>query len=203
LSNGALALLRKHITLAGPRVVEVLRELQLAQADRGIDTDAEDAPPPRGVACAPVFGRRAHLPRLNEPVSAEAKPLRRMRLPRGALLSKAAPCTEGDANGAGCAVTAGMLVERRFGATVYCRCSHGKALDAVFFERFSPAMPLRTIQGLLKCSGCGEKGAIQTIVVAPEQLTGPVLAHEPMRAPELACTCDDETVSLYPPVTMN
>lgn len=201
LSSGALELLRKHIALAGPRVVEVLRELQRARPDHESESDTRDVTPPR--SGAPVFGRRVHASRLND-VPAEAKPLRRMRLPRGVLLSRAAPCSDGQAGEEGCAVTAGMLVARGFGATVYCRCAHGKALDAAFFERFQPDMRLRTIQGLLKCSGCGEKGAIQTVVIAPERLTGsPALTREPARTLEPACLRDDEAVSLYPPVSVN
>lgn len=200
--SGALELLRKHVTLAGPRVVEVLRDLQQTVPDLHV---GDDAPITKRFQCeerGPVFGRRPHLPLSNEAVPADALPLRRTRLPRGVLLSKARLSTHAQSNGDGCAVTAGALVERHYGMTIYCRCARAKTFAPGFFERFPPAMPLSRIQTLLKCSGCGEKGAIQTTIIAPDRLTEPVVV-ETARTPQVAHAFDNDACSIYPLVAVN
>lgn len=158
----ALDFLRSHVLQAGVRLTLAEPRLPAERSaatgrDESVQVESELGFGKRRARLAAESGAPAERPIDLDSVR-EAVRSMRSRVPRGS-----APFDHS-------AITAQAIACTGYGVTFVCRCKRTKSFPAAFFQGLPPTEPLAAIQQRLKCTRCGEKGAIATTIIAPLEL---------------------------------
>jgi hypothetical protein len=156
----ALDFLHAHVSKAGVRL-NLLEPPAASEEQRAALAPSED-----GEAERVGFGRRRARQGADEPpdrpidfVSARAA----MRDSRLRLARRSAPFDLS-------AIRVEAIASGGYGVTFVCQCKRAKSFPPAFFKGLPITQELAAIQQRLKCSRCGEKGAIATTIIAPLEL---------------------------------